>query len=39
LVALGQAIYIPGTGIPPGGVSTEFRATQLSVRLTRTFQF
>ena len=30
--------YIPGTGIPPGGVSTEFRATQLSIRLTRTFQ-
>ena len=38
LVALGQAVYIPGTGIPPGGVSTEFRATQLSIRLTRTFQ-
>ena len=38
LVALGQAVYIPGTGVPPGGVSTEFRATQLSIRLTRTFQ-
>ena len=39
LVALGQAVYIPGTGIPPAGVTTEFRATQLSIRLTRTFSF
>ena len=39
LVALGQAAYIPGTGIPPGGDSAEFQASQLSVRLTRTFSF
>jgi hypothetical protein len=39
LVALGQTAYIPGTGLPPGGTSAEFRATQLSIRLMHTFLF
>jgi hypothetical protein len=39
LVALGQTAYIPGTGLPPAGTSAEFRATQLSIRLMRTFLF
>ena len=39
LVALGQAAYIPGTGLPPGSASAEFQASQVSVRLMRTFSF
>ena len=39
LVALGQAAYIPGTGLPPSGSSAEFQATQLSIRLMHTFLF